>query len=300
MSPSGMAIGTIAEQKINQIKTKIQISQFDVTKNEKRLSSDFQTYAIEVLNGIHASRFPSCSRPYAKLCLLKVNRKGTTWTPSRRWKAIASRSKCLMPATTRTGKCEVIGNDLQWMNIDSYFWEVRESGSKWRIRPLITFISGTIILVPCATIKVQRIVFVFTLQRNEFLWIRRIHAMTVNSNFTPTHIQHIVSVLDNPVWFLQSSACACCWFRHEIEWVCNLVSLQSKSFEKLTRGWLIASLLLIGFVCGRTTIWLSICFTIEALNSPFCVAITRTLWNNFIPNVNTLTWHRILKQKSIC
>lgn len=38
------------------------------------------TYAVKMLNGMIATRFPSCFWPYAKLCMLKAYRKGTTWT----------------------------------------------------------------------------------------------------------------------------------------------------------------------------------------------------------------------------
>lgn len=117
------------------------------------------TYTIEILNGIHAPCFPSRFWPYAKLCLLKVDRKATTRTPLCRWKAITSRSKCLTPATTRTGKCEIIDNHLQWMNIDANLWEIRYTRCNRRISPLITFIGRTFILVPRSTIMIHGIVF---------------------------------------------------------------------------------------------------------------------------------------------
>lgn len=78
----------------------------------KSISKD-KTYTVEILNGMHAASFPSCFWPYSKLCLFKVNRKGTTWTSLRCGKAITSRTKRLMPSTARPCKCEIIDYHLK-------------------------------------------------------------------------------------------------------------------------------------------------------------------------------------------
>lgn len=117
------------------------------------------TDSVEMLNGIRASRFPSCFWPYAKLCIFKANRKGTTGTPLRRWKAIASRTERLRPFATRSCKCKIVDYHLKRMQINSNLWEICHSGWKIRINVLIVLIDRAFVFIAGTTFKVKWIIF---------------------------------------------------------------------------------------------------------------------------------------------
>lgn len=110
---------------------------------------------------IHATGLPSRSWSYAKFCFFKIDRKDAARTLFRWRKAIAGRCKWL-PSATRLAKCVVVGDHLQWVQVDANFWE--KCSTRWNrwIFPLIPFVAQALILITWPTFIIRRIVFIFT------------------------------------------------------------------------------------------------------------------------------------------
>ena len=135
---------------------------------QRRKENGNETHSVEVLNGVHATRFPSCLWPYAKLCIFQINRKGTLRTPLCGWETITSRTKWLLSSATRSCKCKIIDYHLKWMQIDTNFWEVRQSRCKRCIHPLIRCAHQTFVFISRSTVEVLRIVFAIICRIQKF------------------------------------------------------------------------------------------------------------------------------------